>query len=360
MSAPGPVYELSRNIEHYLAVLSKVYSHKGESLKLSVIVNSQPRVQEQWTYDNWNGGTSGHALFLTTQESIFLQLIDRREKLQTELQKDLNKVHNCQDEFIAEVFIELEKEEDKDWRRNSGAIIGRQRMVSDIAAARVWGDSGFRVFLSHKTEVKKETSRLKDALHVFGISAFVAHEDILPNEEWQDEIENSLTTMDAFVALLTPEYHESFWTDQEVGFALAKGIPMISVRLGRDPYGFIGKFQGLTCSWDDAAVEIVKLLIKEPDMLQAYIEALPKCRNYDEGITLSKLLPYIHSLSDGQVEQVIAAFNNRNQLGGSWGFNGTRPRMYGSGLPAALTRITGKEYVLDTLGAIGEKRSGRK
>jgi hypothetical protein len=49
--------------------------------------------------------------------------------------------------------------------------------------------------------------------------------------------------MDGFVALLTTEFHDSDWTDQEVGYALARRVPIISVRMGRDPYGFLGKFQ---------------------------------------------------------------------------------------------------------------------
>jgi len=90
--------------------------------------------------------------------------------------------------------------------------------------------------------VKKETAALKERLQLLGVSCFVAHEDIHPGHEWQDEIENALASMDGFAALLTEGFHDSAWTDQEVGYALARGVPMIAVRLGRDPYGFIGKF----------------------------------------------------------------------------------------------------------------------
>ena len=67
--------------------------------------------------------------------------------------------------------------------------------------------------------------------------------------------------MDAFVALLTEGFHDSLWTDQEVGFALSRGVPILAVRLGKDPYGFIGKFQALSCDWADAPKKIVGLLI---------------------------------------------------------------------------------------------------
>jgi hypothetical protein len=47
-------FELSKNIEHYLAALSKLYAHEGEQQKLEIIVNSQVRVTEEWSSDNWD------------------------------------------------------------------------------------------------------------------------------------------------------------------------------------------------------------------------------------------------------------------------------------------------------------------
>src|SRR5207244_4904937 len=135
-------------------------------------------------------------------------------------------------------------------------------LVTPDATKRIWEDDGFRVFLSHKSDVKKETASLKERLRLFGISCFVAHEDIHPTKAWQDEIENALASMDGFVALMTENFHDSEWTDQEVGFAFARGVPMIAVRLGKNPYGFIGKFQGLSSTWLIAAEEIVRILIK--------------------------------------------------------------------------------------------------
>jgi hypothetical protein len=51
-------------------------------------------------------------------------------------------------------------------------------------------------------------------LRSFGVSAFVAHENIEPTK-WQDEIEKALLSMNALAAILMPGFHESKWTDQE-------------------------------------------------------------------------------------------------------------------------------------------------
>jgi len=106
-----------------------------------------------------------------------------------------------------------------------------------------WRKGMFRLFITHLAKYRKFAGELQDALRRFGISCFVAHNDIEPTLEWQNEIEAALGTCEALVALLHPEFHLSNWTDQEVGFAMGRGVPVFTVRLGEDPYGFIGRFQ---------------------------------------------------------------------------------------------------------------------
>ena len=250
MSKDASNYELPKNIDRFLAALSKLYSQEEKRSLQELLVNAKTRVHEEWSRDNWNGGTYGHALYLVVPERLFLSSVKQKNDIQTQIKEDLNKVHNVQNEFIEEVFLEMEVGEGHDWRKDSGLLLAGERVVPPDATRRIWGDGGFRVFLSHKSEVKKETADLKDRLRLFGIACFVAHEDIHPTKAWQDEIENALASMDGFVALLTADFHDSDWTDQEVGFAIARGVPLIAVRLGKDPYGFIGKFQGLSSMFE--------------------------------------------------------------------------------------------------------------
>lgn len=345
-------FELPQNIDRYLATLSKYYGKEGQKQLQEIIVNSQPRVHAGWSYDGWNGGTHGHALYLAMPESIYLSTVNEKAELQSKIREGLNKIHDIQNEFVDEVFFEMEVPDDHDWRKDSGLLVTHNRVIPDPVANRIWDKECFRVFLSHKAEVKKETSELKDTLKLFGVSCFVAHEDIHPTKEWQNEIENALHTMDSFVALLTDGFHDSLWTDQEVGFAFGRGIPIISVKLGKDPYGFIGKFQALSCAWETAATEIAKILIKKEPMLNAYISAVKNCQSYDGGNKLSELLPFINSLSDNQIEKLINAFNENSQVYDSYGFNGKKPGYYGDGLLHHLRRITNIDYKLSSRGKI--------
>ena len=345
-------FELPKNIEHYLATLSKMYGQEENRQLQEIIVNSQVRVHEEWSYDGWNGGIYGHALYLTVPEMIYLSLVKQRDDIQKQIREDINKIHNVQNEFIEDVFIEMEIVEEQDWRKESGLLLTCQRIILPEIQDRIWGNEGYRVFLSHKAEVKKEAARLKEKLTIFGVSGFVAHEDIHPTKEWQNEIESALFSMDAFVALMTDGFHDSFWTDQEVGVAFGRGVPIICVKLGKDPYGFIGKFQALSCSWDDTAKEIVKILVKHDRMLNAFIRAIPGCDSYDNGNTLAEILPSIGHLSDQQASLLISAFNENGQVRDSYGFNGKWPSSYGSGLPFHLNRLTGKTYEIAYSGRI--------
>jgi hypothetical protein len=91
----------------------------------------------------------------------------------------------------------------------------------------------------------------------------VAHEDIHPTLEWQLEIEKALWNMDAFLAVHTVGFRNSIWTQQEIGFALGRGIKVISLKMGEDPTGFISKRQALARKGRQAeqiAVEINAIL----------------------------------------------------------------------------------------------------
>ena len=355
MSVQEIDFELPKNIDRYLATLSKYYGKEGQRQLQGIIVNSQARVHAGWSYDNWNGGTYGHALYLAIPESIYLSTVNEKAELQSQIREGLNKIHDIQNEFVEEVFFEMEVPDDHDWRKDSGLLVTHNRVIPDPVANRIWDKDFFRVFLSHKAEVKMETSGLKDKLKLYGVSCFVAHEDIHPTKEWQNEIENALHTMDSFVALLTDGFHESLWTDQEVGFAFGRGVPIISVKLGKDPYGFIGKFQALSCTWETAPTEIAKILIKKEPMLNAYINAVQNCQGYDSGNKLSELLPFIDRFSDNHIEKSVKAFNENSQVRDSYGFNGKNSSYYGDGLLYHLRRITKTDYKLSPRGKITRK-----
>lgn len=150
-----------------------------------------------------------------------------------------------------------------------------------------WVPNRLRLFLSHVSEDKKQVVSIKLALAQCGISAFVAHQDIEPTKEWVDVILGALETCHALAALLTPNFHQSKWTDQEIGYCIRRGVPILPVRLGIDPYGFLGRFQGLPGSSKPEVVaeQIYSVLAKKPKVAHilaaASVDQFINCKSFE-------------------------------------------------------------------------------
>ncbi len=155
--------------------------------------------------------------------------------------------------------------------------LGRRQADEPQTVPVFWKPRCLRLFISHIHKHKKFAKALQDELISWGISAFVAHEDVEPLKEWQDEIEAALRTMDALMALITPGFVESKWTDQEVGFGFGRNVLLIPVKLGVDPHGFLGKYQALTPASEsagDLAASIYKHLLADNRTSQVLSDAI--------------------------------------------------------------------------------------
>lgn len=142
-----------------------------------------------------------------------------------------------------------------------------------------WKEGYFKVFVSHLSSKRERMSALKSALANWGVSAFIAHEDIQVSREWRDEVETGLESMDVLVAVVEPGFKDSDWCAQEVGYALGRKVDILPLRAGLDPFGFFGKYQGLQIKGkfpDQVAHEIVQTLLKKPQHRTALLQSMGK------------------------------------------------------------------------------------
>lgn len=189
-----------------------------------------------------------------------------------------------------------------------------------------WRQGMLRVFLSHLATHRVFAARLQAALLNLSISAFVAHSDIEPTRDWQTQIETALSTCDALVALLHPNFHQSNWTDQEIGFAMGRGVPVFSVRFGQDPYGFIGRFQAFAGD-DELASELAQELFaayrKHKQTQRRMAEALVARFVESESFASAKLgVGYLEELEYWDrsfSKRLESAAESNSQIGGAWG-----------------------------------------
>lgn len=204
--------------------------------------------------------------------------------------------------------------------------LGVASQLETLNEPEFWENIEARVFLSHLASNKVETSKLQLQLEKFGISAFVAHEDIEPTKQWQTEIESALATMDALVALLAPGFKESNWCDQEVGVAIGRQLPILSVRQGLAPYGFIGKYQALQGAGKTAPVlarEIFNLFIVMPvigpKITGALVHKLVNSESFEQSKNLVGLINQSKFLTAKHAQAMKDAIENNGQVSHSWG-----------------------------------------
>lgn len=188
-----------------------------------------------------------------------------------------------------------------------------------------WKGQRFRLFASHIHTDKKKLSELKIALESYGIDTFIAHEDIKPTKEWQNEIERALDTCDAALAFLTPNFHNSRWVDQEIGYCISRRILVLPLQLGADPYGLMGKYQGLQGSrieLSELARSIFELFIHHnltsSRMSAGLLGRLEDAENYETANRISYLLESVGSWSPELLRRLDNARKANRQVAEAW------------------------------------------
>ncbi len=187
----------------------------------------------------------------------------------------------------------------------------------------VWMPATFRLFISHISPHKDDAMKLAKVLHErYNVHGFVAHEAIKPNLMWQQTILNSLRTCDALVALLRPKFHESNWTDQEIGYVLGRSRPVLSVRLGVDPYGFFSVTQAISGTGKRApeiSQEIVTALASDPRcneaLRDALVQRLATAGSFDHARELMGYLEATPAITVEQYEMLGRNASTNVQLG---------------------------------------------
>lgn len=197
-----------------------------------------------------------------------------------------------------------------------------------------WQPGTFRVFISHKTNIKQEAVALKESLDNFHISSFVAHEDIEPTKEWQDEIELALETTDCLIALVTEDFHESLWTDQEIGIAIGKGKLIIPINWGGSPYGFLSKYQWFKVKNFEASSlsqKIFQILVKHNLSKRKFSSALVNKFESSHSFVTARanmaLLEKVEYLDDELLKRIQAAHDTNSQINMSFGLTGKVQRL---------------------------------
>lgn len=299
------------------ATLAALLEAQGQHEIAEVVSAANPSIEETG-YDNWNGGIYLHTLHLELPVAQYAKIETDVADVEREIASKLERATRTTGSYILrEVVITPAFE---------ATAPSPRRAPSNDRADRVWDPGMLRLFLSHVSEHKVAVSDLKRELRQFGVSGFVAHEDIAPSLEWQEEIEVALQSMDAMAALLTPRFHDSSWTDQEVGVAVGRGVLVIPVRLPAVPYGFMAKIQALRGDLSrpaPLASALVDVLLTRPrtaaGMREALVVALERSSSWASSKTSSTKIETAGRFTAAQLARIEAAITANDEVNGSFG-----------------------------------------
>lgn len=215
---------------------------------------------------------------------------------------------NQKEEIILQIADELEIEYITNKNKN-------------LELATFWEQGHFKLFISHLAKYKIQATNLKDGLKLYGISGFVAHVDIEPSKQWQDEIEKALHTMDALTAILREGFKQSNWCDQEIGFAVGKDTLIIPIRQELDPYSFIGKYQaiqGNNTTVQEVAKKVFNTIVKNPKtrnkMITCLTNLISNSTHIETALKQLEILSEISDLPQELLEQMAKQIENNNVL----------------------------------------------
>jgi hypothetical protein len=208
-----------------------------------------------------------------------------------------------------------------------------QNAVESSADAGNWKTGYVRLFISHSALHKEFVGDVANELAVVGIHGFVAHDTMAVSKPWQKQIEQALRSMEAFVALVHPEFNDSAWCQQEVGWAFGRRVPKYAVRMGNDPVGFIGSDQwhsGASMRPTEVAELITAWIAEIPElgdrMVNGLFTALSGARNYQDAGATARRIATLGSLTDEQWTRLHDIWWSNDQLyGGALPTKALRP-----------------------------------
>lgn len=275
-----------------------------ERKKVSVIAKY---AIESFSQGDWLtlGQVTGQLKVINDHPRLFRSLYNSDDDYDFCVAEVLDKIFSVDTSLISDVIDHFDIDlwyQQKEPEKYQRVFVG-----SAVKSADFWKEGYFKMFVSHLSSNRERMSAMKANLDKWGISAFIAHEDIEASKEWRDEVEAGLETMEVLVAVVEPSFKESDWCVQEVGFALGRKVDIIPLRAGLDPFGFFGKYQGIQIKGkypEDVANEIAQTILKKPSHRNKLLQCMTKAFATLQSSQKTKLIKLLDSWSIATDEQL--------------------------------------------------------
>jgi hypothetical protein len=221
----------------------------------------------------------------------------KKEELESQLMELAGPPINAYDDlYLKGVHIYAIPEHDDSWRGGVELPVKIDIEEED----EIWKSGLLRLFVSHRSTDKVRLAKLKAKLREYGVDCFLAHEDIQETKAWRDMIKQGLQSCHAMVTVGSAGFKESIWCNQEIGWAMCRGILVLPLLAGESPDGFHSDIQGPTVELanpDESALKVVKAILKEtrlrPLVFEAFVALINEASSWeslrDVGYCLERL-----------------------------------------------------------------------
>lgn len=197
-----------------------------------------------------------------------------------------------------------------------------------------WPQPGLRLFASHVAIARERFGPLREALAQYGVNLFFAHDDIGGGRAWRQSLLEALSSADGLVTIHSIGFAASAFCNQEVGFALAREVPVVSLMDGEAPSGFISEIQGFPLRpgrEGELAQQILELVKQRiPGRYgEACAQTLAHARNFAHADMLSDHIVDCPAPTGAMLDAIELAVRYNDQV-------------YGSGNQVRLTEFCGR------------------
>ncbi len=198
--------------------------------------------------------------------------------------------------------------------------------IDDSLYAPLISGKTIRIFLSYSSkDANVLAGSIKTNLENFGLEVFVAHDDIEPSTEWQEEIIRNLNSCDIFMPILSTGYPHSEWTDQESGMALALHKCIVPLKIDIMPYGFVAIYQALKFdknNIDESCNQILSAIINRKefgeDVKNCLIKSFANSFGFVDANNKSRIIESLENLNANQINEIVRASLINSQIHDGW------------------------------------------
>lgn len=148
-------------------------------------------------------------------------------------------------------------------------------------------ESPYQVFISHSSGDADWVSQIASLATQLGVRPYLFHEDQQPGRAVAGKLQAAIEQSDAFIAVITVAGGASTYVNQEIGFALGKGKPLIPIverGVPSDQLAFLRDIEYVPVDFSDQTTALTEIAGAIHREVRAHVTAAAKREAVDKAL----------------------------------------------------------------------------